>query len=389
MMAYVGSKLRSNVKVAGIASWYVKADVGDKYQATADEPGNTLTTSDVFANTNTVKVSVGDGGVLPAGLSAATLYYVVSYSSGTFGLSLTSGGASVNITDEGTAPFYVGKTDAAFYNLGSLYDGKIQVNTFSQNDSLAQPIAFGAELNASAKIFNTDKTNVLKTLDKLSTRVINHVINTRGQGTYTSNGLTIPSFGMKWKFVCDADSNKARYVELTATRRVVATDITTLLTTAAPSYGTAVSTDDLYALNSLARSGIIPAGFRTFEICATYNGTFQDVGVIKNGKLVIELLTSQDSLGQEVGYGMKIDVEVEAMQASATELAQMQALATQATYFKITLLDGTIVTLGNATNQQIGINWSVISDKDSTGEATIKMVGSGIVQSTELDAIFV
>jgi len=389
-MAFVANRIRGNVKVAGIASWYVKADVGTKYQITANAGADTVTTpTAIFANTNTVKVSVGQGGVLPAGLSASTLYYVVGVSSATFGLSLTSGGAAVDITDAGTQPFYVGLTDAAFYNISNLYDGKIEVKTMSQDDSFAQPLAFGAEINATAKMFNTDKTNVLKTLDQLSTRTINHVINTRGSGSIQTNGLAIPTGGTKWKFVCDADSNKVRYIELNLTRKIDATEITALLTTAAPSYGTAVSTDALYTFNSLARTGIIPAGFRSFEICATYNGTFQDIGNIKNGKLIIELLTSTDSLGREVGYAMKIDVEVEGMQASATELAQLQALATQATYFKITLLDGTVVTLGNVTNQQLGINWAFTTDKDSTGEAYIKFVGSGIVQSTELDGIFV
>lgn len=390
-MPYTANKIRSNIKVSGIASWYVKADVGDKYQFTVDDVTNVITvgSSGIFADTNTVKFSVGGGGVLPAGLVAGTLYFVISTSGATFKVSETSGGAEVNITDSGTVPFYIGKTDRAFYSLGNIFEGKVNVNTLSQSDSLAQPIPFSSELVASCRIFNTDKTNVLKILDSLSTRSINHVINTRASGTFTSNGLTIPIFGTKWKFVSDGDANKVRYLEITANRRVIATETTTLLTTAAPSYGTALSTDALYPLNSLARSGIIPAGFSKFEICASYNGTFQDVGSINNGKLTVELLTSFDaSIGGDAGYAMQVSFEVDGMQMSSTELAQMQSLATQATYVKITLLDGTVVTLGNATNQQIGINWQVISDKDSTGEGHIHYSGGGIVQSTELDAIF-
>jgi len=47
-----------------------------------------------------LEVSVG-GGALPAGLTAGTVYYVVSASGTTFKLSLTSGGASITLTADG------------------------------------------------------------------------------------------------------------------------------------------------------------------------------------------------------------------------------------------------------------------------------------------------
>lgn len=51
---------------------------------------------------NTDRVMVFSATTLPAGLSAATVYFVVEKTTDTFKLSLTSGGSAVNITDTGT-----------------------------------------------------------------------------------------------------------------------------------------------------------------------------------------------------------------------------------------------------------------------------------------------
>jgi hypothetical protein len=51
-----------------------------------------------LANTNRVFVSAVAGEALPAGLSATTLYFVVGATTDTFQVSLTSGGAAVDIT---------------------------------------------------------------------------------------------------------------------------------------------------------------------------------------------------------------------------------------------------------------------------------------------------
>jgi hypothetical protein len=54
---------------------------------------------------NRVHVWAAGGGALPAGLSVKTAYYVVTVATDTFELSLTEGGASVNITTDGELAF--------------------------------------------------------------------------------------------------------------------------------------------------------------------------------------------------------------------------------------------------------------------------------------------
>jgi hypothetical protein len=68
----------------------------------------TAATSDVFtcpghgfSNTNKVRVLAAPGGTLPTGISEGTTYFVISVSGDTFSLSLTSGGAAVDVTAAG------------------------------------------------------------------------------------------------------------------------------------------------------------------------------------------------------------------------------------------------------------------------------------------------
>lgn len=73
--------------------------VGNAVTANID---NTLTsTAHGLLDTDTVKFS-NSGGALPAPLSAATTYYVINSAANTFKVSLTSGGAEIDITDTGT-----------------------------------------------------------------------------------------------------------------------------------------------------------------------------------------------------------------------------------------------------------------------------------------------
>lgn len=72
-----------------------------------------------LADTNRVFVTPVAGESLPAGLSATTLYFVVSATTDSFGLSLTSGGALVNITGLGDLAWFR-TIPETFSNAGNL-----------------------------------------------------------------------------------------------------------------------------------------------------------------------------------------------------------------------------------------------------------------------------
>lgn len=72
----------------------------------SDLAGNTIQSANHgFANDDRILVKALAGASVPAGLSLNTLYFVVGTAEDTFQLSLTSGGAAVDLTTAGAARF--------------------------------------------------------------------------------------------------------------------------------------------------------------------------------------------------------------------------------------------------------------------------------------------
>jgi uncharacterized phiE125 gp8 family phage protein len=81
-----------------------------------------------YANGDAVPVWTTSG-ILPAGLAALTSYYVVNKTDDTLQLSLSAGGAVVDITSAGTPPFFLGYVpqpilQALLLIIGNLYENR-------------------------------------------------------------------------------------------------------------------------------------------------------------------------------------------------------------------------------------------------------------------------
>jgi hypothetical protein len=78
-------------------------DAGTPYAFTATlaSPGVFTAPGSSFSNGNTVVVFPGAGATLPTGVTAGTVYYIVSASGATFELSATSGGSGINLSAAG------------------------------------------------------------------------------------------------------------------------------------------------------------------------------------------------------------------------------------------------------------------------------------------------
>lgn len=115
----MNSILRSNAK-----NVIENISVADHTAAfTADAGADTISrgTNDGFANGDTVYVS--STATLPAGLAAATEYYVVGVAAATLQLAATYGGAAIDITDAGTG------THTIYQAINAMSAGPITVET--------------------------------------------------------------------------------------------------------------------------------------------------------------------------------------------------------------------------------------------------------------------
>ena len=100
-------------------------------------------------------VLTNEGGALPAGLSANTLYYVVSATTNTFKLSLTEGGSAVDITGAGTGTHYLHSQFRVPNMKGATAIGKGQrIKTFTFVD---------ADVNVGSDVITVDSNLYLYT----------------------------------------------------------------------------------------------------------------------------------------------------------------------------------------------------------------------------------
>jgi len=100
-------------------------DQRSQYEFTVNATTDVLTTaeSNDYIDDMPVTVSVSGGGTLPAPLLAGTTYYTRDCTSTTLKLSLTNGGAAIDITNAGTGVFLI--TDVAL----SIYTATVEEMT--------------------------------------------------------------------------------------------------------------------------------------------------------------------------------------------------------------------------------------------------------------------
>lgn len=280
-----------------------------------------------------------------------------------------------------------GVADAAYYALPFIRAGIASIKTFEFLDSVGREYPFAGMLHIEAECTATHKTNMLKMLDALAT----NQIDVYGLGVSTQNyfteGLTPAFAGLKWSFICDGSVDKHRFVKFEFSRGLQTSEFDAVLSLSSPTLGTPATSDVLYALNSLVRADIIPAGFKSVTCSAAGGGGATDnFGLIRNGKLTMELLVdSTEMYLRAQGYLVHFAYEFEMMQTANSELIQLDTIATRENDFKITLMDGTVVTL----TSQAGVTFDHQNNKDSTDIAFTKFLGSGTIPMGSLDAVFV
>ncbi len=96
-----------------------------------------------FADDDIVVLSTTDDGELPAGLTPATRYYVVTASGSTLQLAATQGGAAINITDSGSDSMFFGQLPAWVRHAIRLLAADAYMNREESSVRNLQSIPFG------------------------------------------------------------------------------------------------------------------------------------------------------------------------------------------------------------------------------------------------------
>jgi hypothetical protein len=268
--------------------------------------------------------------------------------------------------------------DTGHYSFGDLRDAKIAVRTLFDLDSYQRQRPFGIQVDASAKTLNTDKATVLEKLGLLGTESMNQIITAVNGRNYSG------TLGFHWRFVCEGGMAKSRYLEIFADGLLMIAhasyeDLATLLT-ASPAPGTPAG-GDLFTGWGGATTARVPAAFKSVSIEVA--GDAEPIGSIKNERLIITGVSSQDNYGMSTVQKMTIECEFE-MRQTSTELELMtNAAGDSGPGYTIVLADGASIAL----TTQLGFHFEHELATDTRGDAIIKVSGGGMIMPADWAAL--
>ena len=122
-----------------------------------------------YVNGDTLLLSASTVGMLPTGLSGASVYYVVNKTTYSFQLSLTNGGSAVNFTTNGLANIYSAKSVQVWEDLLPTFTAGEEFGFYVYNDELwgcnAKEAYFKFDGVAFTEYFSAPKGNVLEVFE--------------------------------------------------------------------------------------------------------------------------------------------------------------------------------------------------------------------------------
>jgi hypothetical protein len=119
-----------------------------------------------------------------------------------------------------------------------------------------------------------------------------------------------------------------------------------------------------------------PVGIKTVYV--KESAGYSPLGFIRNGKINISSIGSEDTYGREFGHAVKCEYSFEMMQASSTEVALLDELTNGAQEFIIVGVDGQQYEHLSTDSLVIGVSAAVVSDSaiDKNKFIEIKMQGA-------------
>ena len=256
--------------------------------------------------------------------------------------------------------------DPAYHSLPFLRMGKITIDSLSTLNNLGQPVVYGYELKGSCQ-FPAIRTeaNFVKLMDTLASKLIDHKI-TLINGQIIASAATGQSptgFGLDFSIISDKDMDGDMYAEMNVHRLLTPTEYTNIMTSAnAPADGSP-SGDVLLLLDSLVRTDIVPAGISSIVL----NGT-DTISNLNTAKFKLSQLSAKDSRGQQMGYGWKLELDLEAMETKEVENLKWPAIVTRTNSLVVNFINGMIATFSS-----VGVTQGYATEKDSDGIAVLKI----------------
>jgi len=258
----------------------------------------------------------------------------------------------------------------------------VDMKTLGKEDSLKRFHAFDYDLQMKATVPVVRTTaNQIKLLDTLSSNQLNQKITLSNGQTISSALATEPYFGFGWELATDSMEDDL-HLNITADRYLTRAEFAQILGTA-PGNGTLNGSDNLKLMDSATIDDIAPGGISKIEVGQTGTSFTDNIGMLQSAKFSAKLTTKRDTRGRTFrSGGIMISVDAEAAQASNTELLQYPNLDKYQLDWKLTFVNGIVLTL----TAGLGFQMEWLADKDADGNTYTKVTGGGIILPSAWDA---
>ena len=272
-----------------------------------------------------------------------------------------------------------GVADVAYYSVGELMNGTLTLTELFVQTSYKKRRFFGYEFKVDFEALYTNKTNMVKILSLLSGAEPEIIVTEVSGKTWASELLTASPMGtgvgVDWEFTVKGDMGKNRFVKITAARYILTADVATMTGTA-PVPGIPTLADVLHPLSLLTQADINSAGVEDVLVASPSGGTKQSLGSIRNINFTAKTVSKPDQAGRPHAASISLDLDVEAHQASVTELGQLAQFSSASADVEVNFVDGMKFT---TQAQDLGVSPMYNLTKDMEDTSFIKFTFAGYI----------
>lgn len=307
---------------------------------------------------------------------------------------------------------YVKTASEKYQTLGFIRNGELKITPYTTNDARQRNLTIDAyTVEAKFEMLQTAVLELEK-VDSLCDGATDWLFKLTDAATVTTSAayegwivLTDAQVGTKARYVSDGNPSTNQFIEVMIKGTLIAStlDAAVKATLETADFHLSSTADETFSDNSSQPGGTIfgyyisttpddntgitenikSNGFSSVELQDTLATTYVPLGKVKTGRITVDWLAEEDSLGRYNTYGCDVDVEYELMVSDAASLLLLNTVNLTNTDVKITLIDGKVFTIAG----KLGISASFENVGDFDKTRTIRFSHKGRILKSEFDGL--
>jgi hypothetical protein len=285
-----------------------------------------------------------------------------------------------NLRPAGISKVKVAGSDApnVYFHLGITEGGATNLPALFQSDTFLRTPPFGHDVIVKFNSLQASLTEIELLDDLIAYQPLKVAAVFVDYATGNKMCIVSNDLGISWRLVSDGTFNKFRFIEYTFQGAIAANQLTALFADE-PADGTPGGSEKLNGFGQVeAPSRRKPNGFSKIEIRVKGETSYSDLGTFRDEKFEFSTLTETFEKKRPRTHGIKGTIDAVLGQTTATERDLIEAINTNICEFKITLLDGVILTLSDSNNVRFTAHagWDASGHVDKTRGIPLHIEGT-------------